>query len=69
MSKLTGVAFGSFYARHVEALTGSTEDAKDPDAVARVCYVAAIVYAGFVAFCGLQVGSCMGCRSAANNGR
>lgn len=48
-------AFGSFYSRHVEALTGSTEDAKDPNAVARVCYVAAIVYGAFVAFCGLQV--------------
>ena len=49
------LAFGSFYSRHVEALTGSTKDARDPDAVARTCYAAAVVYAIFVAFCGLQV--------------
>ncbi|GFZ49721.1 hypothetical protein JCM24511_07124 [Saitozyma sp. JCM 24511] len=48
------VAFGAFYSRHVEALAGSTHDAKDPDAVARVCFYAAIVYAAFVAFCGCQ---------------
>jgi hypothetical protein len=50
------VAFGSFYARHVEALTGSVNDAKDADKVSKVCYAAAIIYAGFIAFCGLQVG-------------
>ena len=48
-------AFGSFYSRHVEALTGSKNDAKDPDRVAKVCYAAAILYAAFIAFCGLQV--------------
>jgi len=49
------LAFGSFYSRHVEALTGSTKDARDPDAVARTCYAAAVVYAIFIAFCGLQL--------------
>ncbi|RSH93206.1 hypothetical protein EHS25_007559 [Saitozyma podzolica] len=49
------VAFGAFYSRHVEALAGSIHDAKDPDAVARVCFYAAIVYAAFVAFCGCQM--------------
>ncbi|KAL7425203.1 hypothetical protein Q5752_000891 [Cryptotrichosporon argae] len=49
------VAFGSFYSRRVEALTGSTKDTDYPDAVAKTCYAAAVVYAGFVAFCGLQL--------------
>ena len=49
-------AFGAFYAKHVEALTGSTEDAEDPDKVARACYGAAIIYAAFTVFCGMQVG-------------
>ena len=48
-------AFGSFYARHVEALAGSVNDAPDPDKVARACYGAAVLYAIFVGFCGLQV--------------
>ena len=48
-------AFGSFYARHVEALTGSVNDADDPDKVSKACYAAAIIYAAFIAFCGLQV--------------
>ena len=30
------VAFGSFYSRHVEALTGTVNDAKDPDKVAKL---------------------------------
>ncbi|KAK1923669.1 hypothetical protein DB88DRAFT_492035 [Papiliotrema laurentii] len=49
------LAFGSFYARHVEALTGSVNDATDADKVSKVCYAAAIIYAGFIAFCGLQM--------------
>lgn len=49
------IAFGSFYARHVEALAGSVNDAPDPDKVARACYGAAVLYAIFVGFCGLQV--------------
>ncbi|ORY34650.1 hypothetical protein BCR39DRAFT_513830 [Naematelia encephala] len=49
------LAFGSFYSRHVETLTGANTDAKDPDAVARTCYAAAIVYAAFMVFCGLQM--------------
>jgi hypothetical protein len=48
-------AFGAFYARHVEALAGSINDAADPDKVARACYGAAVLYAIFVGFCGLQV--------------
>jgi ribonuclease kappa len=44
-----------FYQSHVEALTGSTKDAKDPDAVARACYFAAVVYTAFIVFCGSQV--------------
>lgn len=48
-------AFGGFYSRHVEALTGSVNDAKDPDRVAKICYAAAIIYAAFIAFCGMQV--------------
>jgi hypothetical protein len=48
-------AFGSLYARHAEALTGSTEDADDPDRVAKACYIAAAIYAGLVVFCGSQV--------------
>lgn len=55
ISSLTLPAFGIFYGRHVEALVGSTEDAKDPDAVSRACYAAAIIYAAFIGFCGLQV--------------
>ena len=49
------VVFGSLYSRHVEALTGSVNDAADPDKVARACYGAAVVYAAFTVFCGLQV--------------
>jgi ribonuclease kappa len=48
-------AFGLFYGAHVEALTGTNEDPKDPDAVSRACYFAAAIYAAFIAFCGLQV--------------
>lgn len=36
-------------------MTGSTHDPKDPSAVARVCYISAMVYAAFIAFCGCQV--------------
>ncbi|RXK37988.1 hypothetical protein M231_04774 [Tremella mesenterica] len=50
------LAFGSFYSHHAEALTASTEDPRDPDSVARTCYAAAVIYAVFVGFCGLQVG-------------
>lgn len=34
---------------------GSVHDPKDGGQVAKVCYIAALIYAGFVAFCGLQV--------------
>ncbi|ORX37638.1 hypothetical protein BD324DRAFT_622693 [Kockovaella imperatae] len=46
---------GALYSRHVEALTGSTKDASDPDKVARACYGAAIIYAAFTVFCGMQM--------------
>jgi hypothetical protein len=36
-------------------MTGSTHDPEDPSAVARVCYISAMVYAAFIAFCGCQV--------------
>lgn len=52
---IPNIAFGYFYSIHSEALTGSTEDAKDADKVAKACYAAAIIYAIFVGFCGLQV--------------
>lgn len=48
--------FGYFYSHRAEGLTGSEEDPKDPDYVAKICYTSAIVYAAFVVFCGLQVG-------------
>lgn len=39
----------------VEVLTGSTKFEGDGKAVAKNCYAAAIVYACFIAFCGMQV--------------
>ncbi|WWC73619.1 uncharacterized protein I206_107591 [Kwoniella pini CBS 10737] len=49
------LALGSFFGRHVEGLTGSTKDPKDPDHVAKMCYAAAIIYGAFIVFCGLQM--------------
>lgn len=49
--------FGYFFAHRAEGLTGSEEDPDDPDFVAKICYTSAIVYAVFVVFCGLQVGT------------
>ncbi|WVN90875.1 uncharacterized protein L203_106118 [Cryptococcus depauperatus CBS 7841] len=49
------LALGSFFSRHVEVLTGSTNDPTNPDMVARTCYAAAVIYGIFVAFCGLQM--------------
>lgn len=55
LHSLIPAAFGLFYGNHVEALTGTNEDPADPDAVSRACYFAAVIYAAFIAFCGLQV--------------
>ncbi|WVQ74311.1 hypothetical protein IAR50_003909 [Cryptococcus sp. DSM 104548] len=49
------VALGSLFSRRVEVLTGSTKDPEDPDLVASTCYAAAVIYALFVAFCGVQM--------------
>ncbi|WVQ84510.1 hypothetical protein IAT38_006664 [Cryptococcus sp. DSM 104549] len=49
------LALGSFFSRHVEVLTGSTSDPENPDMVATTCYAAAVIYAAFVVFCGLQM--------------
>lgn len=49
------VALGSLFSRRVEVLTGSVNDPADPDLVASTCYAAAVIYAIFVAFCGVQV--------------
>lgn len=49
------VAFGAFFSHHAFALTGSKNSPEDPDKVAKMCYGAAVVYAIFVAFCGLQM--------------
>lgn len=39
-----------------EAFMGSTGDPADGAAVASTCYVAALVFAGFVGFCSCQLG-------------
>lgn len=44
------------FAHDWEAFMGSRDDPADGQAVATTCYIAAIVYAGFVVFCGLQIG-------------
>ncbi|KAL0245584.1 hypothetical protein I315_03986 [Cryptococcus gattii Ru294] len=49
------VALGSLFSRRVEVLTGSVNDPADPDLVASTCYAAAVIYAIFVAFCGVQM--------------
>jgi ribonuclease kappa len=36
---------------------GHTSDPEDGHAAARLCYVAAVVYLGFIAVCGCQVSS------------
>lgn len=54
-TKMLCVALGSFFSRRVEVLTGSVNDPADPDLVASTCYAAAVIYAIFVAFCGVQV--------------
>ncbi|CAO1630992.1 unnamed protein product [Sympodiomycopsis kandeliae] len=40
-----------------EAFMGSRDDPADGQAVATTCYVAALVYAAFILFCGCQLGA------------
>lgn len=47
--------FGLGFSKHWEALTGSTNDAKNPSGVAATCYAAALVYVAFIVFCACQV--------------
>lgn len=47
----------SGFANHWEAFMGSKEDPEDGMAVATTCYVAALIYAAFVLFCGCQLGA------------
>ncbi|SPO40500.1 uncharacterized protein PSFLO_05982 [Pseudozyma flocculosa] len=48
--------FGWGFSHNWPALMGSTEDPEDGSAVGNVCYVAALVYLGLIAFCTCQVG-------------
>jgi len=48
--------FGYGFTHNWEALMGSEEDPKDGAAVGTTCYIAALIYAAFVAFCGCQLG-------------
>ncbi|PWN30504.1 hypothetical protein BDZ90DRAFT_229521 [Jaminaea rosea] len=48
---------GYGFANHWEAFMGSTEDPEDGMAVATTCYVAALIYAAFILFCGCQLGA------------
>lgn len=47
--------FGLAFSYNTEAMTGSTKDPPNPSAVAKVCYISAVVYMAFVVFCGCQV--------------
>jgi ribonuclease kappa len=47
--------FGLAFSYQTEAMTGSTKDPSNPSAVAKICYISAVVYMGFVVFCGCQV--------------
>ncbi|WWD20367.1 hypothetical protein CI109_104843 [Kwoniella shandongensis] len=49
------LALASAFSRHVEVLTGSKNDPKDPSVAAATCYAAALIYGIFVVFCGLQM--------------
>lgn len=40
-----------------EAFMGSKNDPEDGNAVATSCYVAAMIYAAFILFCGCQLGA------------
>ncbi|KAE8211251.1 hypothetical protein CF327_g4974 [Tilletia walkeri] len=48
--------FGYGFSNNWEAFCGSTKDVEDCPAVGATCYAAALVYAGFVVFCGCQLG-------------
>lgn len=45
------------FAYHWEAFMGSKEDPEDGQAVATTCYIAALIYAAFILFCGCQLGA------------
>ncbi|GAA5845017.1 hypothetical protein JCM5353_003396 [Sporobolomyces roseus] len=47
---------GLCFQRNVEVLTGSTKSPHDTAAVAKNCYIAALVYVAFIVFCSCQVG-------------
>ncbi|PWN44399.1 hypothetical protein IE81DRAFT_321291 [Ceraceosorus guamensis] len=47
---------GYGFAHNWEAFMGSINDPVDGQAVASTCYVAALVFVGFVGFCGCQLG-------------
>lgn len=48
--------FGYGFQHNWPALMGSTEDPKDGLAVGQTCYIAALIYIAFIAFCGCQLG-------------
>ncbi|SPO44320.1 uncharacterized protein PSANT_02005 [Moesziomyces antarcticus] len=48
--------FGYGFQHNWPALMGSTEDPEDGIAVGQTCYVAALIYIAFIAFCGCQLG-------------
>ncbi|KAK4057962.1 hypothetical protein OIO90_001181 [Microbotryomycetes sp. JL221] len=57
-----GVVFllllGLAFSREAHVLVGSTKFDADPQQVANTCYFAAVVYAVFVVFCGMQTDFC-----------
>ncbi|CAO1616160.1 unnamed protein product [Jaminaea pallidilutea] len=48
---------GYGFSHNWEAFMGSTEDPVDGGAVATNCYIAALLYVGFIVFCGCQLGA------------
>ncbi|SAM81138.1 uncharacterized protein UBRO_02763 [Ustilago bromivora] len=48
--------FGYGFQHNWPALMGSTEDPEDGNAVGTTCYIAALIYIAFIAFCGCQLG-------------
>lgn len=54
---LTVPLTSSGFSHNWEAFMGSTEDPVDGGAVATNCYIAALLYVGFIVFCGCQLGA------------
>ena len=52
---LMSPSFWPGFANNWEAFMGSRDDPADGQAVATTCYIAAMVYAGFIVFCGCQL--------------